>query len=65
LNAQGPQPDDEDARTHRANMTVLGIAVTLVVIVLVVLYAWKRSSDLEDCFAANHKNCAPIDTSDQ
>jgi hypothetical protein len=57
------QQDDE--RRNRENMTVLAIAAALVAIAVVLMIAWKHGSELLDCFAAGHKNCATQDIPQQ
>jgi heme/copper-type cytochrome/quinol oxidase subunit 4 len=53
-------PDDEDAK-HRANLIITIAVVILVVGSVWLLIAYKNSSNQLDCFAAGHRNCAPID----
>jgi hypothetical protein len=56
-----PPPDDYDRRQW-TNLLVLGVAILLVV-TMVLMLMLKHGIELQDCFAAGHHNCAPIDTS--
>jgi cytochrome bd-type quinol oxidase subunit 2 len=54
------QPDDFHQR-ERANLIVMGIVIALVV-VTVVMMVWLRDGlKREECFAAGHHTCAPIE----
>jgi ABC-type uncharacterized transport system permease subunit len=59
-----PDHDDESAR-QRTNMIVLGVALALLAVGLFLLYAYKKSADELDCFAANHRDCVPVDQPSQ
>ncbi len=60
-----PDFEDEDARKQRANILVLAIAAGLVLASVVLLFWLKDRTDLQDCIAASHRNCLPIDTTGQ
>lgn len=51
------QPDDDRQRT---NLIVMGIAVALIAGTVVMMVALRHGLKLEECFAAGHHNCAPI-----
>ncbi len=53
---------DDDARS-RTNVIVLGVALALLGIAILLLYEYRRSTDELDCFAASHRDCAPVDQS--
>jgi hypothetical protein len=56
-----PDPNDDDYdRRSRANIMVL-IAV-VVVVGCIIGWKMKKETTLEDCYAAGHRNCAPVDT---
>jgi hypothetical protein len=55
------EPDD-DAHRSRTNMIVLAAVVALVVLGIVLFKAMKYYSDMQDCAAAGHRDCAPVDT---
>ncbi|HSZ11348.1 MAG TPA: hypothetical protein VK759_04185 [Rhizomicrobium sp.] len=57
-------PEDDDAR-QRTNLIILIAVIVLVAGSVWLLIAYKNSSDQLDCFAAGHKNCAPIDVPQQ
>ena len=57
-----PPPDDY-ARRQRANVLALGIAAIIVAATVLLMLLLKHGTELEDCLAAGHHNCAPIDTS--
>ncbi len=63
MNAQ-PPPDDYDQR-QRTNLIVAGIAVAIVVATVLLMLMLKHGIELQDCFAAGHRHCAPIDTTEQ
>ena len=56
-----PPPDDYDQR-QRTNLLVIGVAVVIVVVTVLLMLMLKHGTQLEDCLAAGHHNCAPIDT---
>ena len=53
--------DGEDARRHRANLTVLAVAVVLVVLGVLLIRWFVHARDLTDCLAASHRDCQPVD----
>jgi len=57
-----PPPDDYRER-QRTNLIVAGIAIALVVVTVGLMLMLRHGTELEDCFAAGHHHCAPIDTS--
>jgi hypothetical protein len=57
--------DDDDDQKQRQNLIVLAIAVVLVVGSVWLLTKYRQYRDRQDCFLAGHRNCDPIDTSDQ
>jgi hypothetical protein len=57
-----PLPDDYGQR-QRTNLIVLGVAILIVVVTVTLMLLLKHGIELQDCFAAGHHNCAPIDTS--
>jgi hypothetical protein len=56
--------DDEDIK-QRQNLIVLAIAVALVIAGVALLSFYKKYRDQQDCFLAGHRNCVPVDTTDQ
>jgi len=52
----------EDARRRRAALIGLAICLVLVLGGLYLVYALKKSSDLQDCVMQGRTNCAPVDT---
>jgi hypothetical protein len=55
-----PPPEDYDQR-QRTNLLVAGIAILIVVVTVTLMLLLKHGIELQDCFAAGHHNCAPID----
>ncbi|MGA7713094.1 MAG: hypothetical protein WCA81_14410 [Rhizomicrobium sp.] len=55
------QPPDNYDNRQRTNLLVIGIVIALVVITVTLMLMLKHGIDLEDCFAAGHHHCAPID----
>jgi hypothetical protein len=53
------KPDDYRQR-QRTNLIVLGIVVAIIAGTVVLLLALHQGIEREDCFAANHRACAPI-----
>ena len=56
-----PEPED-DARRSRNNLMVLAAVVVLIVLGIVLVKAMKYYSDMQDCAAAGHRDCQPVDT---
>jgi hypothetical protein len=61
MNSPTPKNDD-DAERDRQNLIVLIVVGALVLIGAMTMFFYKRSSDQFDCYAAGHRNCAPINT---
>ena len=61
FNPDNGDDDDGDDRSG-ANMVVLIVAVVIIVVGSLVVWGMKHESNLEDCYAAGHRNCAPVDT---
>ena len=57
-------PDDYDQR-QRTNLLVIGVVLLIVVVTVGLMLLLKHGIELQDCFAAGHHNCAPIDTAEQ
>jgi hypothetical protein len=58
----GVTMNEEDYRQRqRTNLLVLVIAAVLVVGTIALLLSLHRGLRQEDCFAASHRNCAPIE----
>ena len=55
-------PDDYRER-QRTNLIVFAIAVIIVVVTVALMLMLRHGINLEDCFAAGHHHCAPIDES--
>jgi len=53
------EPDDYRQR-QRINLIVLGIVVAIIAATVALLLALHQGIKREDCFAANHRSCAPI-----
>jgi hypothetical protein len=51
----------QDQRSQRAALLGLAICVALVLGALYLVYALKKSSELQDCVMQGRTNCAPID----
>jgi hypothetical protein len=62
MNAMDKPPDDYEQR-QRTNFLVFVVAILLVVVTVTLMLLLKHGIELQDCFAAGHHNCAPIDTS--
>ncbi len=54
------EPDDYHQR-QRANLIVLGIVAAIIVATVALLLALHQGIKREDCFAARHRACAPIE----
>ena len=48
--------------TSECHLLVAGIAVVIVVVTVLLMLMLKHGTQLEDCLAAGHHNCAPVDT---
>lgn len=51
-------PDDQ---RQRANLIAIAIVVVLVLGSVILLVSLRQGINRENCFAANHRTCAPID----
>ena len=58
-------PDDDDDQKQRQNLMVLVAVVVLVAGSVWLMIKFKEYRDLQDCFLAGHRNCSPVDRSDQ
>jgi hypothetical protein len=54
----------QDAHSQRAALLGLAICLALVLGGLFLVYALKKSSELQDCVMQGRTNCAPVDTND-
>ena len=54
----------EDAHSQRAALIGLAICLALVLGGLYLVYALKKSAELQDCVMQGRSNCAPVDTDD-
>jgi hypothetical protein len=54
----------QDAHSQRAALIGLAICLALVLGGLFLVYALKKSSQLQDCVMQGRTNCAPVDTND-
>ena len=52
----------EDRHSQRAALIGLAVCIALVLGGLFLVYAVKKSSDLQDCVMQGRTNCAPVDT---
>jgi hypothetical protein len=57
-----PEPDEEFAARQRTNLLVAAVAIGLIVVTVLLMLWLKHENDIQDCIAARHLNCAPIDT---
>lgn len=57
--------DDDEDRKQRQNLVVLVVAILLVAGTVWLMLKFKQYREMQDCILAGHRNCAPIDTSDQ
>ena len=55
------EPDDEYRVRQRTNMIVMAIVAVLVLGSVLLLVSLHKGIEREDCFAAGHRTCAPID----
>ena len=62
---QDDDHNDDDDQKQRQNLIVLVVAVVLVIGSVWLLMTYKKYRERQDCFLAGHRNCAPVDTSDQ
>jgi len=60
-----PGDDEDEDRRQRQNLMVLAVAVLLVAGSVWLLLEFKKYRDRQDCFLAGHRNCAPVDTTNQ
>jgi len=60
-----PPSDQDDDTRWRTNLVVFVAAVALVVVTVILMLMLKHGIAVQDCFAAGHHNCAPIDTTEQ
>jgi hypothetical protein len=56
------QPPDDYHQRQRMNLIVAAIVAALVVGTILLLLSLHQGIKQEDCFAAGHRTCAPIDT---
>jgi hypothetical protein len=54
-------PPDDERQRERANLIVMGIVIVLVIGTVVLMVLLRHGVKLEECFAAGHHNCAPIE----
>jgi hypothetical protein len=52
----------EDAHSQRAALLGLAICLALVLGGLFLVYALKKSSEIQDCVMQGRTNCAPVDS---
>jgi hypothetical protein len=52
------------AHSQRAALVGLAICLALVLGGLFLVYALKKTSDVQDCVMQGRTNCAPVDTGD-
>ena len=64
MNEEPAEHRREDADSPRAALIGLAICFALVLGGLYLVYALKRSSDLQDCVMQGRSNCAPVDADD-
>ncbi|MBU6298393.1 MAG: hypothetical protein KGJ79_15910 [Alphaproteobacteria bacterium] len=57
------KPSDDYGDRQRINLIVFAIAAVIVVATVALMLMLKHGVDLQDCFAAGHRHCAPIDES--
>ncbi|MGC9953427.1 MAG: hypothetical protein ABSD21_04010 [Rhizomicrobium sp.] len=65
MNAVDPLPPDDYDEKQRTNLLVIGVAVFIVVVTVLLMLMLKHGIELQDCFAAGHHNCAPVETTEQ
>jgi len=56
-----PHRDDYNQR-QRSNLIAAVVVVALVVCTVLLMLSLKQGIKQEDCFAAGHRACAPVDT---
>ncbi len=61
MNVMDQPPPDDYRQRQRTNLIVFGVAVALVAVTVILLLMLKHGTELQDCFAAGHHNCAPVD----
>ena len=59
------EEDDDEGRKQRQNLMVLAAVVVLVAGSVWLMIKFKEYRDVQDCFLAGHRNCAPVNRSDQ
>lgn len=55
------EPPDDYWQRQRINLVVAAVAVVLVIGTVVLMVSLHQGIQREDCFAAGHRTCAPID----
>jgi len=55
-----PERDDDDRA--RNNIAVALAAAVLIALGVIVMLALSHALHVQDCVAASHKNCVPVDT---
>ena len=55
------EPHDDYRERQRTNMIVIAIVAALVAGTVILLVSLHKGIKLEECFAAGHRTCAPID----
>lgn len=55
------QPPEDYRQRQRANLAVAAIVVALVAGSVLLLMSLHQGIKREDCFAAGHRTCAPIE----
>ncbi len=63
MNQRTPDDEDYDARA-RTNMIVLAVVAVIVFVGWLVVDEMQKETALEDCYAASHRNCEPVDQPD-
>ena len=56
-----PEPPDDYRDRQRTNLVVIAIVVALVIGTVALLISLHQGIKQEDCFAAGHRTCAPIE----
>ena len=56
-----PEPPDDYRDRQRTNLIVIAIAAALVIGTVLLLVSLHQGIRQEDCFAAGHRTCAPIE----
>ena len=56
-------PDDEDDEDGRRRSAIIALAAVVVIVVLGFLLVWKmwQNEKLQECYATDRRDCAPID----